>query len=194
MYFFFLLFWKTNEVHKFWPLSSVLKSVLSKVWMTSSRKINYSYCNKIAYFVCKIPEKKIFVLPHGMLLGSFSASINRNELPLILLHSHYRLVMGYSHCPSLLPQGSPYSLLIFDGISQSGQSLEVGCGQAPMGLSPKNNGWVGKDRGLEQPLRSSVSRCPKEIYGWFRLGKSTSECPHLQLLAQCLVLGPQYIE
>ena len=99
---FFFLSWKTNEVHKLWPLSSVLKSVLSKIWVTSSRKINYSYCNKIAYFVCKIPEKKIFVLPHGMLLGSFSASINRNELPLILLHSHYRLVMGYSHCPSLL--------------------------------------------------------------------------------------------
>ena len=90
--------------------------------------------------------------------------------------------------------GSPHSLLIFDGVSQSGQSLEVGCGQAPMGLSPKSKGWVEKDRGLEQPLRSSVSRCPKGIYGWFRWGKSRSECPYLQLLAQCLVLGPQYIE
>ena len=64
----------------------------------------------------------------------------------------------------------------------------------PMGLSPNSKGWAGKDRGLEQPLRGSVSRCPKEIHGWTGWGKSRSECPHPQHLAQCLVLGPQYIE
>ena len=63
-----------------------------------------------------------------------------------------------------------------------------------MWTDPQSKGWGGKDRWLEQPLRSSISRCPKEIYGWFRRGKSRSECPHLQLLAQCLVLGPLYIE
>ena len=36
--------------------------------------------------------------------------------------------------------GSPHSLLVFDGVSQSGQSLEVGRGQAPMCLSPKSKG------------------------------------------------------
>ena len=78
-----------------------------------------------------------------MLLGSFSASINRNELPLTLLHSHCRVVMGYSHCSSLLSQGSPHSLLIFDGISQSGQNLEVGCGQPPRarGEGGRTEGW-----------------------------------------------------
>ena len=55
-----------------------------------------------------------------MLLGSFSASINRNELPLTLLHSHCRVVMGYSHCSSLLSQGvhTPYSSLM-ESLSQA---------------------------------------------------------------------------
>lgn len=72
-----------------------------------------------------------------MLLCSFIVPINRHELSLTLLCSH-RVVIGCSHCPSFLSQGihtmaSPSSLLIFDGIFQSGlQSLGVGCGQNPM--------------------------------------------------------------
>lgn len=135
----------------------------------------------------------VYFLPHGM-LGSFSASINRNELPFILLHSHCRVVTGYLPLPIIAIPRQSTLLLIFDGISQSGQSLRWGWTD-PYGSVPEEQG-VRQERteGWKQLEELCLQMSQRDLWlAWMREAHYPTwprvECPHLQLLAQCLVLG-----